>query len=132
MPLPATAPCGLWIAAPGADYIIYEQETSRVHREHIVLHEVGHLLCRHRADSAREGGGVGQLFPNLDAVTLGRIFQRTSYTTEAEREAELIASLILQRVRRQTVLPPPNLSATDVAILGRLSAALQPPAKADR
>ncbi len=41
------SPCGVWLALPAADYIFYEDGTTRLHREHIVLHELGHVLSDH-------------------------------------------------------------------------------------
>ena len=32
-------PWGLWIAGPLADFIFYEQGTSPLHQEHIIVHE---------------------------------------------------------------------------------------------
>jgi hypothetical protein len=39
--------CGLWIAGADGDDIYVEEKTTAFHREHIVLHEIGHLLCDH-------------------------------------------------------------------------------------
>ncbi|MBE1583348.1 hypothetical protein ACFPOI_31490 [Nonomuraea angiospora] len=36
-------PSGLWVSAKTADYIFYEESAGSVHREHIILHEIGHL-----------------------------------------------------------------------------------------
>src|SRR6185436_10468256 len=41
-------PCGVWLSLPEVDYVFYEPETSQLHREHIILHELGHLLCEHQ------------------------------------------------------------------------------------
>ena len=40
-------PCGLWFGLPTADLIFYEQATTPVHRDHLVLHEIGHMLQNH-------------------------------------------------------------------------------------
>ncbi|MCD9194700.1 hypothetical protein [Streptomyces albireticuli] len=39
--------CGLWLATPTDDHIFYEQRTTQVHQEHIILHEIGHMLFDH-------------------------------------------------------------------------------------
>jgi hypothetical protein len=49
--LPAGSPSGLCVSTNVGDYIFYESQTSALHQEHIILHEVGHLLCEHRAAS---------------------------------------------------------------------------------
>lgn len=44
MDLPAGTPSGLLVAMGDADYVLYEQRTAPMHRNLIVLHEVGHAL----------------------------------------------------------------------------------------
>jgi hypothetical protein len=66
-------PCGLVVTTRAADWIVYCSDTSPLHRQHILLHEAAHILCGHT--------------------------QRDSEPDE--REAELVASLILQRVSRR-------------------------------
>ncbi|RGC65017.1 hypothetical protein C5N14_30675 [Micromonospora sp. MW-13] len=91
--------CGLWIASDSADYLAYEQDTSAIHQEHILLHELGHLLCGHDGDDIGTG-----LFPTLEPATVRRMLARTNYSTAQELEAELLASLI--RSRSAAPLPP--------------------------
>ncbi len=123
MAMPATAPCGLWLAGEHIDYIVYEQHTSPVHQRHIVLHEVGHLLWRHAApaDETRRP----DLFSSLSPDTVRHILARTSYRTEEEQEAELVATLILQRADRPVAPPPHEPTAAEATVLTRLAAALQ-------
>ncbi|MEU0511404.1 MULTISPECIES: hypothetical protein [Amycolatopsis] len=85
--------CGAWIRLATADVIYVEEKTSRVHRDHIVLHEIGHLLCDHSG----AGGGahpLARVLPDLSPDLIERLLTRTGYTTEEEQEAELVASLI--------------------------------------
>lgn len=99
-PLPPQrgAPCGLYIRTKNTDYI-FTVETSRYHRDHIALHEIGHLLCGH------EGGGLStldltdQLFPSLDPAMVAKVLGRTAYRTDQERQAEYFATLVLARAR---------------------------------
>lgn len=84
-------PCGLLIAAEQADYIVYVADTPPLHREHILVHELAHLLCEHR------GTASGELLPHLPDRLVGRVLGRTVYSEPQEEEAELLASLILQR-----------------------------------
>ncbi|MFS8097845.1 ImmA/IrrE family metallo-endopeptidase [Lentzea alba] len=76
-------PSGLWVATDVADHVFFEQQTSRFHQEHIICHEIGHMLCGHESQ---------------------RAMARTSYTTAQEHEAEMVATLILELARRRT--PP--------------------------
>jgi hypothetical protein len=123
--LPASAPSGLWIAGRRADYIVYEQHTSPTHQRHIVLHEIGHMLCRHQPPQRTEATQPHDLFPSLTPQTVQRILQRTSYSTDEEREAELIASLILRRVQAEPPAPPASLSDDDAAVAQRLADAME-------
>ena len=49
------APCGLWISVPTAEYVFYDPDTSRLHAEHIVLHELAHMLSGHATDLDEHG-----------------------------------------------------------------------------
>lgn len=104
--LPAGSPSGLCVSTNAGDYIFYESQTSALHQEHIILHEVGHLLCEHRAPSVSREEISGLLLPDLDADMVQRVLGRTCYPMWAEQEAEIIASLIVAKVekeRRETV-----------------------------
>ena len=94
-PLPVPGPSGLWLAAPTADYLLYQQHTSIAHQDHIVLHEVGHIIAEHESLPLHE-----QSWSALDADTLrtaiGNALHRTRYDTEREREAETVATIILE------------------------------------
>ncbi|MFI5938400.1 hypothetical protein [Actinoplanes sp. NPDC051494] len=90
-------PCGLWISLPDADYVFYDPGTSRLHAEHIVLHELAHMLSGHTTGLDVSGGALARLVPDLDPRTVERMLGRVSYTTTQEREAEMLASLIRAR-----------------------------------
>ena len=49
--LGASSPCGVWLSTDNADIIAYEAATSRPHRNHIIAHELGHIIHQHRASS---------------------------------------------------------------------------------
>lgn len=94
--LSADAPCGLWVGTERADHVFYDPGTSPLHAEHIVLHELSHILCGHSgADAA-----IGRLFPDLDPGSVRRVLGRVAYTDGQEREAEMLASLIRGRSAR--------------------------------
>ncbi|MFH7596304.1 hypothetical protein WDV06_14535 [Streptomyces racemochromogenes] len=86
-PLPREAAesgvCGLWVGTESVDYVFYEAHTTPLHREHIVLHELGHILFGHHSLEGEEVDGRAP-------VVLGR----TNYTTRQEQEAEMLASMI--------------------------------------
>ncbi|MEU8461175.1 hypothetical protein [Streptomyces sp. NPDC029003] len=91
--LPIPGPFGLWMSRPHEEVIFYQEETTRVHQDHIILHEVGHILAEHEDDGAagEDFPGLGPDFPP-DLITRG--FRRTCYTEDYEREAELVATII--------------------------------------
>ncbi|MFF5081646.1 hypothetical protein ACFY36_31745 [Actinoplanes sp. NPDC000266] len=107
--LSADAPCGLWIGTPEADHVFYDPGTSPLHAEHIVLHELAHILSGHSGAD----GSLARLFPDLDPATVGRVLGRAAYSDAQEREAEMMASLIRGRSPR-----PPRTT------LGRVAKAL--------
>jgi hypothetical protein len=98
--LPAGGPRGFCISTRGADYIVYEQATSPLHREHIILHEACHLLCGHTG-AALGAEHARRLFPTLHPKLVEHVLGRSSYSTEEEQEAELLASMILRAARRR-------------------------------
>jgi hypothetical protein len=95
--LSSHAPCGIWIGTPEADHVFYDPGTSTLHAEHIVLHELAHILSGHSLDT---DGSLTRLFPDLDPSTITRVLGRVGYTTVQEREAEMMASLIRGRSAR--------------------------------
>ena len=90
--------CGLWIATDTVDLIAYEQHTSAPHQHHIVLHELGHMLCDHFPATVSPAEQVRLLMPNLDPNMIRRVLGRTGYSSVEEQEAEFLASLLGQRL----------------------------------
>ncbi|GAA4530344.1 hypothetical protein [Amycolatopsis samaneae] len=104
---PSGGPCGLLMSTERADYILYPTTTTALHRRHILLHEVGHLLCGHVGPAAPGAAGAAidvaasrALMPNLSPELVRRVLGRSTYGAVEEQEAELLASLIAQRVAR--------------------------------
>ncbi|MEU9455685.1 hypothetical protein [Streptomyces sp. NPDC048277] len=86
------------MATGTTDYIFYQQETSAAHQDHIILHEVGHILAGHRGGEMR-GELLEGMMPHLSPEVVRRALQRTAYEEEQEREAELIATIIMELTR---------------------------------
>ncbi|MFE2373612.1 toxin [Streptomyces sp. NPDC059398] len=103
MHMDATGPCGIVLSLPGADYVVYEVQTSRHHQEHIIAHELAHLICGHRtadqADAAASGDAAALLFPDLDPGLVRDLLYREHYSDVQEQEAEVMAFLIGTRLR---------------------------------
>jgi hypothetical protein len=90
-------PCGLWVATSSADYLFFERNTSPLHQEHIILHEASHILCGHDSAPISDGELPVLLFPDLRPETVRYVLKRGTYSRYEECEAELMASLILER-----------------------------------
>lgn len=111
-PTTADTPTGLWVPSREADHIFYETATSLPHQEHIVCHELGHMVLRHQPDPERPGRYLhSRLFHQVAPELVEIARARTSYRDAKEQEAETFATLILRgatsRVRTGTAPPSP-------------------------
>lgn len=94
-PFEMPGPFGMWLPTPSADYILYQAETTKAHQEHIVAHELGHLLAGHGA--VEDDDTVWrELMPNVPPELIRRALRRGSYDTDQEREAETVATMLLE------------------------------------
>lgn len=87
--LPASI-AGAWIPTDRIDYIFLPDNVHPLHRTHILLHEIGHLLCGHtpvlgQADIPLLVAG------RIDAVDLA---VRSLRSVTAEQEAEHLATVL--------------------------------------
>ena len=108
--------CGVWFQLVDRDVILVEENTSSFHRDHIILHELGHMLCDHRGGDDAIAGLI-RMLPDLSPDLVRRMLNRTAYTNDEEQEAELVASLI--RITAETRAP-----GAQPGVLGNLAAAL--------
>lgn len=126
MPVPVMPDglCGMYVSTASTDYVYTTSRTTPFHREHIALHEIGHLMAGHQ-------GGVGvpdlaaTLLPNLNPALVRAVLGRTSYTSEQEREAEYFATLVAKRSRsgragRRIATAEPTAADPTTAVLNRL------------
>jgi hypothetical protein len=118
---------GIWVSAGQRDYILYERDTSPLHQEHIILHELGHLLCHHTSGVAISPEISRLLLPDIDPDVVNRVLQRTVYSTHDEREAETIASLLLERANRWQPAPEWPVPAEALPIGDRIGRTFDPP-----
>ncbi|MBF6332432.1 hypothetical protein [Nocardia transvalensis] len=118
-PITVPGPFGAWIATKRADYILYQQETTKAHQDHIILHELGHLLAGHRSDQENESL-IAQLYRGSDLPpdAVRRALRRTSYDTAQEREAETVATIILEWASVLDRVTPQLVSDESVRRLG--------------
>jgi len=88
---------GAWIPTLDVDLILYEQRTTRLHQDHIVLHELSHLICGHQA-KVLEPAAAAELFPDLRPDAVRAVLARHGYSSAEEVEAEVLASVLSQQV----------------------------------
>jgi hypothetical protein len=111
-PIEMPGPFGAWIRTPDTDYIVYQQETSRSHQDHIVLHELGHILAEH---ASTETSAVPPLHPGIDPDLADQAMLRTAYADEQEREAETVATIILEWASVLNAVTPPENNTRSAA-----------------
>jgi len=124
-PIPVPGPFGLWITAESCDYILYQRETSRSHQDHIILHELGHLLAGHHEDVDNNDGldtdSLRAEYPDLAPDAVRRALRRTAYDNDQEREAETVATIILEWASVLDKVSPHTSSAPmDNALASRI------------
>lgn len=100
MSLPVNSPCGMWVRTGTFDAVFYEVDTSPLHQMLIIGHEFGHILAGHRASQTLGPEASRLLLPGLDPQLVRRYLGRSNYSRTEEREAEMIASLLVRRAAR--------------------------------
>ncbi|ROO60185.1 hypothetical protein EDC02_2043 [Micromonospora sp. Llam0] len=133
VPMPAGAPFGLTFFTDAGHVVAYEERTSRVHRDHIIAHEIGHILLGHRALALDDQQASQLLMPALRPSLVHRVLARNGvYSRGEEQEAEMMATILLEAAARETDLgsAPARDDAgpvTDAALEARLRHGLEPP-----
>ncbi|MFE9747586.1 ImmA/IrrE family metallo-endopeptidase [Saccharothrix saharensis] len=69
-------PAALCVATPTRVHVLYRTDTTPSHQRHSILHEVGHLLCRHVTPETTGGS---------------RAMRRGTYDDAQEQAAEMFA-----------------------------------------
>ncbi|MFJ1647597.1 hypothetical protein [Streptomyces sp. NPDC088258] len=96
-------PSGFVERRADADVIHFEQETSGLHRAHIICHELAHLLCGHLAEPPAPDEETGHVeLPTIDADMIRLVLGRSHYDGAAEEEAEILGA----ELTRGLVLAP--------------------------
>jgi len=102
-------PFGFWIATDVSDVILYQYDTSPLHRDVIVLHETAHMLLGHRSDltmTAEELAEklaelLGDQLHNVRHAAVHTMLGRRLYSTQDETDAETMATLMVERSSHQ-------------------------------
>lgn len=78
--------------------MFYEEATSSLHQNHILAHEISHIICDHSGSLELNQDTLRAI--GFDPTLVRRVSGRTSYTSEDEREAEVMPSVIRQLMYR--------------------------------
>ncbi|WP_228002783.1 hypothetical protein [Nocardia australiensis] len=104
VPAPALAEAGcrgsgLWVARKHDDIIIYDSGVTERNAEHIILHEVGHMLLGHDSEDTdldrAPGPTLATLLPSISPSSIRHILGRNDFGAEREQEAEVFADMTM-------------------------------------
>lgn len=124
-------PSGMWVPLPEEDVLFAEGSVSAWYRDHVILHEVGHMLWEHAGTVRDVTRWLGEYGVQPQQQT--RVELRCSVTaTDREQEAEMVALLIESRITRRVRSTCATSAPAEVAaVLDRLASALGSVATAD-
>ncbi|AHH95660.1 hypothetical protein GCM10010174_77760 [Kutzneria viridogrisea] len=100
------APSGMWVATDSADHICFESDTSPIHRDHIILHEVGHILCEHNHSVLEDNRVLMRMIEDVGLEQVVGYLPRIRYSNVEEQQAEMIATLVLETIGRLSAPSP--------------------------
>lgn len=109
-------PSGAWQAREYYDLIAYTEHTSALHQDHIIAHELAHMLCAHTGTCLMSEAEAAVLAPQLSPQMLSHLLTRVT-TSSDEYEAELIAVLLMSEATTEppAVVPGASGRAADQA-----------------
>jgi hypothetical protein len=104
MVLRSAEPCGMCVTGDGEDFIVFNTAASPIHQDHIIAHELAHMVMGHVASKHLDRTTAELLFPDLGSAALRDLFTRAgSYSDPDEAEAEVLATLIQSTRHRQSL-----------------------------
>jgi hypothetical protein len=116
-------PSGAWQPRPDYDLIAYVEHTSALHQDHIIAHELAHMLCAHTGTCQMSESEAAQLAPDLAPQALSHLLTRVTTGTD-EYEAELIAVLLMSAATSEPSAVQPGASGRAADQARRLAALL--------
>lgn len=105
--------CGWRVELHDKEVIVFAAGTSKMHQYHILAHEVGHILCDHPGLSGDEVPPDVLLAVGIEPHGVLRVSGRCGHSPEDETEAEMLGTLLRQRMYRETLLPPEEPTGPD-------------------
>jgi hypothetical protein len=94
--MPDLTQYGAWIASPSYDFIFFERDTARIHQDHIICHELAHMLLGHQTLV------VPEALPVSAQVLMRQMADL--HKSPRERDAEEMATLIQNELIRRAGL----------------------------
>ncbi|GGP45843.1 hypothetical protein [Saccharothrix coeruleofusca] len=128
--LPADGPGGLVIERRDDLVIVFDDRLPMLQQEHIIMHEVAHVLFGHRGTTLDDLGSADELSElDPDVVESAQRFaRRHGYSQLEETEAEVAAALMWLRIgaSRSMIAPrvrPPEIAEADERFRAALTTA---------
>lgn len=116
-------PSGAWQAREDYDLIAYTEHTSALHQDHIIAHELAHMLCSHTGTCLMSEAEAAVLAPQLSSQMLLHLLTRVT-TCSDEYEAEFIAVLLMSEATAEPPAVQPGASGRAADQAMRLAALL--------
>ncbi|MFF5175408.1 hypothetical protein ACFY3U_22635 [Micromonospora sp. NPDC000089] len=111
----------MWCRGATTDHILLGSAHPRLHRDHLILHGIGHMIFDH-VGSPAVGRDIRKVLPAADGAGMRRGVKRVVHTQREERQAEVFATRVLQLSDTWGAPEPPTESR---ALLEQLSSALE-------
>ncbi|MCZ7373520.1 hypothetical protein [Micromonospora sp. WMMC250] len=117
-----TAARAMWCRGATTDHILIVSALPRLHRDHLVLHGIGHMVFDHVGSPAVDRN-IRKALHSADMTSPRRDLKRVVYTHREEHQAEVFATRVLQ-LTNGWVAPKPS-SGSQTQVLEQLSSVLE-------
>ncbi len=87
---------GLWVTRGHDDIIVYDATAIERNADHIILHEIGHMLFGHGKEGTEPiTPSLAALLPSISPSSIGHVFGREHFGPDREQEAEVFADMTM-------------------------------------
>lgn len=105
--LSGTEICGMWLVCADRDIVLHAPAKSAWHRQQIILHEFSHMMLHHD-HHVPETEATSKILPDIDTRHVLRALTRSSYDSEAELTAEVLADELASRIINSAAATSPE------------------------